>query len=214
MKAILIATTLCLGASLCAQELKPSEKAPVPVAHPAQPKAKGKPRVEIMTTYGPFVVELEPELAPLTVANFLRYVSEDFYTDTIFHRVIEGFMVQGGGLKADLTEKPTHESVANEAEATAKAGLLNLRGTIAMARQDKPQSATAQFYINTVNNPALDHKNETDSGFGYCAFGRVISGMAVVDKLEKVRTGWRHGMQSVPDLTVRIKSAHRLPDVP
>ena len=211
MKAILIATILCLGASLAAQEQKPSEKAP-PSAAAERPKAK--PRVRIVTTYGPFVVELEPELAPRTVANFLRYVSEDFYTDTIFHRVIEGFMVQGGGLKADLAEKPTHEPVPNEAGATAKAGLLNLRGTIAMARQDAPQSATAQFYINTVNNPALDHKNETDSGFGYCAFGRVIEGMDVVDKMEKVRTGWRHGMQNVPDLALRIKSAQRLPDLP
>ena len=222
MKAILAATMLCLGSSLAAQAQKPPEQptAPAPAGIPAPPKAegavaaKGKPRVQIVTTYGPFVVELEPELAPRTVANFLRYVSEGFYSDTIFHRVIEGFMVQGGGLKADLTEKTTHEPVPNEAGATAKAGLLNLRGTIAMARQDMPQSATAQFYINTVNNPALDHKNETDSGFGYCAFGRVVSGMEVVDKIEKVRTGWRHGMQNVPDLALRIKSAQRLPDVP
>ena len=225
MNAIVLAVTLGLGASLAAQDKTPPGKAPAPPAAaqpaaavappaPGTPRPAAKPRVQLTTSYGVIVVELEPALAPKTVANFLRYVSEGFYTDTIFHRVIDGFMIQGGGLLADLTEKKTHEPVVNEAPATAKAGLLNTKGTLAMARQDNPQSATAQFYINTADNPGLDHKNLTDGGYGYCAFGRVVAGMDVVAKIEKVRTGWFHGMQNVPDLPLRIKSAQRLPDLP
>jgi cyclophilin family peptidyl-prolyl cis-trans isomerase len=224
MKAFLLALTFCLCAPLTAQGKTPPRKAPkpAPAAEPAPAapapvpaKATPKPRVELVTSYGPMVVELEPDLAPGTVDNFLRYVAEGFYTDTTFHRVIEGFMVQGGGLTADLTEKPTARGpILNEAPATFKAGLRNTRGTIAMARQDKPQSATAQFYINTADNATLDHKDQTDAGYGYCAFGRVVSGMEVVDKIEKVRTVWRRGMQNVPEYPVRIKSAQRLPDQP
>jgi cyclophilin family peptidyl-prolyl cis-trans isomerase len=223
MKTFLLVTTFCLCASLAAQDKPAPPKAPSPVAAapavavPAVPVApppavKPKPRVQIDTSYGPIVVELEPDLAPRTVANFLQYVSEGFYDNTIWHRVIEGFMIQGGGLLTDLTEKPTHAPISNEAPETSKAGLLNTRGTIAMARQDKPQSATAQFYINTVDNNVLDHRDLTDAGFGYCVFGRVISGMEAVDKIVKVHTGWRHGMQNVPEYSVRIKSARRLPD--
>ena len=170
-----------------------------------------KPRVKIDTSYGPFVVELEPELAPGTVANFLRYVKEGFYTDTIFHRVIEGFMVQGGGLMKDFKEKPGHEPIPNEAQATFAAGLKNTRGTVAMARTDAPDSATSQFFVNTVDNPALDPKDKTPAGFGYCVFGRVISGMDAVDKIEKVHTVWFHGTPNVPEFAVRIKSAQLLP---
>jgi cyclophilin family peptidyl-prolyl cis-trans isomerase len=167
--------------------------------------------VQIDTSYGPFVVELEQDLAPKTVANFLRYVQEGFYTDTIFHRVIQGFMVQGGGLLKDLAEKPCHEPIFNEARATFAAGLKNTRGTVAMARTDAPHSSTAQFYINTVDNKSLDPTDDTDAGYGYCVFGRVVSGMAVVDKIEKVHTVWFHGMANVPEYPVRIKSAQTMP---
>lgn len=181
------------------------------LALPAAAQGAPKPKVQIDTSYGPFVVELEPDLAPRTVANFLRYVQEGFYTDTIFHRVIQGFMVQGGGLLKDLKEKPTHEPVFNEARLTFAAGLKNTRGTIAMARTEAPHSATAQFYLNTADNASLDPQNDTDAGFGYCAFGRVISGMAVVDKIERVHTVWFHGMPNVPEYPVRIKAAQLMP---
>jgi len=213
MKAILLAATLGLGASLAAQDKTPPLKVPDPPAAGAV-RAAARPRVQLVTSCGNIVVELEPEAAPGTVANFLRYVAEGFYTDTIFHRVIDGFMIQGGGLRADLTEKKPHEPIPNEARTAAKAGLLNRKGTLAMARQDNPQSATAQFYINTADNPALDPRDPTDAGFGYCVFGHVVEGMAVVTRIEKVRTGWFHGQQNVPDLPVRIKAAQRLPDQP
>jgi len=208
---------LCL--SLCALTLSASAqaaetpKAPVLTqAAPAAPSPAIKPRVRISTSYGPFVVELEPGLAPGTVANFLRYVQEGHYVGTIFHRVIPGFMVQGGGLLDDLSEKPTHDSIQNEAPATFRGGLKNTRGTLAMARKDDPQSATAQFFINTVDNPALDFSSMNASGYGYCAFGRVVEGMEVVDKIEKVRTIWSKGMQSVPEYALKIKAVELLPE--
>jgi cyclophilin family peptidyl-prolyl cis-trans isomerase len=190
MKSLLLAALLCLA---------------LPAA------AQAKPRVQIDTSYGPIVLELEPELAPRTVANFLRYVQEGFYRDTIFHRVIAGFMVQGGGMLKDLTEKPTHEPIPNEAKETFAAGLKNTRGTVAMARTDNPDSATAQFYINTADNPSLDPQEGSAGGYGYCVFGRVVSGLAAVDKIEKVHTVWFHGMSNVPEYPVRIASAELLP---
>jgi len=188
-----------------------AEPAPAPVAEPV-PAPKAKPRVKLETSYGPVVVELEPELAPETVANFLRYVKEGHYAGTIFHRVIPGFMVQGGGLLEDLSEKPTHGPIPNEAPATFKAGLKNVLGTVAMARQTDPQSATAQFYINTNTNVSLDHSAPTAEGYGYCVFGRVVEGMEAILKIEKVNTVWRRGMQSVPEYPVRLKSAEVLPE--
>jgi cyclophilin family peptidyl-prolyl cis-trans isomerase len=178
---------------------------PVPVA---------KPRVQLLTSYGPIVVELEPELAPKTVANFLQYVKDGFYKGTIFHRVIDGFMIQGGGLLEDLAEKPGRDPILNEAPLTFKAGLKNTRGTIAMARTGSPHSASAQFYINLVDNPALDHRDLTEAGYGYCAFGRVVSGMEAVDKIGKVKTEWRRGMGDIPQFPVRLKDAVLLPAQP
>ena len=195
MKAFLLALTLTLGLPLLAS-------------------AAPKPRVRLDTSYGPVVVELEPDVAPETVANFLRYVNEGFYTDTIFHRVIDGFMVQGGGLLKDMTEKPCHDPIHNEARMALRAGLKNTRGTLAMARTEDPDSASAQFYINTANNPDLDPVESDPKSAGYCVFGRVVSGMAAVDKIEKVHTVWRHGMQNVPEYPVRIKSAEVLPETP
>lgn len=182
-------------------------QAPAPAEAP-----RARPRVRIDTSYGPVVVELEPGLAPRTVANFLAYVKEGHYAGTIFHRVIPGFMVQGGGMDKDLNEKPGHAPIPNEAAETFAAGLKNTRGTIAMARTTDPGSATAQFYINLVDNASLDHKDRTAEGYGYCAFGRVVSGMEAVDKIALVTTVMRKGMQNVPEYAVRIKAAEVLPE--
>ena len=142
------------------------------------------PLVLLETSSGDMLLELFEDKAPVTVANFLRYVDEEFYANTIFHRVINGFMIQGGGLSVRMEEKPTHEPIANE----AGNGLKNLCGTVAMARTEEPHSATAQFYINVVDNPELDHQDDSPEGFGYCVFGQVIEGMDVVNKIRKLKT--------------------------
>jgi cyclophilin family peptidyl-prolyl cis-trans isomerase len=170
-----------------------------------------KPRVQLLTSYGPVVVELEPELAPKTVENFLQYVKDGHYKGTIFHRVIEGFMIQGGGRTENLEEKPNRASIMNEAPQTSRAGLKNTRGTIAMARTGAPHSAMAQFYINVADNPRLDHRDLSEDGYGYCVFGRVVSGMEAVDRIARVKTEWRRGMGDVPQFAVRIKDAVLLP---
>lgn len=164
-----------------------------------------KPQVKIVTNYGSITVELEPTLGPKTVANFLRYVQEGHYVGTTFHRVVEGFVIQGGGHLEDLSEKPTHEPIPNESEQTFKGGLKNTRGTIAMARETAPDTANSQFYINTVDNARLDFKDRSEAGIGYCAFGRVVEGMDTVDRISKVRVEWRKGMQNVPEYPVRIR---------
>jgi cyclophilin family peptidyl-prolyl cis-trans isomerase len=164
-----------------------------------------KPQVKIVTNYGSIVVELEPTLAPKTVANFLRYLQEGHFVGTTFHRVVEGFVIQGGGHLEDLSEKPTHDPIPNESERAFKGGLKNTRGTIAMARETAPDTANSQFYINTVDNTRLDFKDASDTGIGYCAFGRVIEGMDTVDRISKVRVEWKKGMQNVPEYPVRIR---------
>lgn len=204
--------TLALVLPLAAQ-LPPAPVAAAPGSAPA-PTPMAKPRVQLLTSYGPIVVELEPELAPKTVENFLQYVRDGHYKGTIFHRVIDGFMIQGGGLLENLEEKPNRAPVLNEAPQTFKAGLKNLRGTIAMARTGSPHSATAQFYINVMDNPRLDHRDMSEEGYGYCVFGRVVSGMEAVDKIAKVKTEWRRGMGDVPQFTVRLKDAVLLPPQP
>lgn len=161
------------------------------------------PRVQLETSQGVIVLELDPQAAPQTVKNFIRYVEIGFYDGTIFHRVIKGFMIQGGGFTADMREKPTQAPIPNE----AFNGLQNKRGTIAMARTMAPHSATSQFFINTVDNPALDHKSKTQRGWGYCVFGKVVQGMEVVDKIEATRTGFNAGHQNVPVVPVTIKRA-------
>ncbi len=142
------------------------------------------PLVLMETSSGDMLLELFEDKAPVTVANFLRYVDEGFYANTIFHRVINDFMIQGGGLGVRMDEKETHPAIQNEAEN----GLQNTRGTIAMARTGDPHSATAQFFINVVDNPELDHQDNTPEGFGYCVFGQVVDGMDVVDKIRKLKT--------------------------
>jgi cyclophilin family peptidyl-prolyl cis-trans isomerase len=145
-----------------------------------------KPKVKFTTNLGTFTVELEPEAAPKTVANFLAYVRSGHYKGTTFHRVIAKFMIQGGGMTADGQEKPTKTPVPNEAKQSLEKGVRNIRGAIAMARTMEPHSATAQFFVNTVDNAFLDYPGQ--DGWGYCAFGHVIDGMATVDKIRDVKT--------------------------
>ncbi len=168
------------------------------ICFPLQANAAGKdksyPKVAIITSKGTIVVELYPDKAPQTVSNFIRYVRSGFYDGTIFHRVIPGFMIQGGGFTKDLKRKDTGRPIINE----AYNGLKNLRGTIAMARTPFPHSATSQFFINVVDNPFLNFKSKTKSGWGYCVFGKVVQGMDVVDNIVKVPTADLHGHQNVP----------------
>ena len=163
------------------------------------------PTVLLETTSGDILIELFTDKAPKTVANFLQYVDEGFYTNTIFHRVIPSFMIQGGGLGARMDEKSTREPVANEADN----GVKNERGTIAMARTRDPHSATAQFFINLVDNSFLDHSAPTLDGWGYCAFGRVTEWMDVVDKIAKVKTKSMGMHENVPVDMVLITNASR-----
>lgn len=142
-------------------------------------------RVKLETSEGNIVIALDMTRAPKTVLNFLEYVRSGFYDGTIFHRVIENFMIQGGGFTPDLQKKQTRPPIINEADN----GLKNRRGTIAMARTFDPHSATAQFFINVVDNPFLDHREKTPRGWGYAVFGRVVKGMNVVDKIRHLRTG-------------------------
>jgi len=170
-------------------------------------QAKGdNPVVIIETSEGTIKVELWPDRAPITVRNFLRYADEGFYDGTIFHRVIPGFMIQGGGLTPDMRTKKTREPIENE----AKADLKNERGTIAMARTSEVNSATAQFFINLVNNDFLNHRDNTPQGFGYAVFGKVIDGMDVVDTIAKVKTTTQGPYENVPVRPVRILSVRRV----
>ena len=147
------------------------------------------------------VIQLNHEKAPKTVDNFLAYCKQNFYTNTIFHRVISNFMIQGGGLTADMVKRETMEAIVNE----ANNGLSNVRGSIAMARIPEPHSATAQFFINVTNNSRLDFRNETPAGWGYCVFGKVIEGMDIVDKISKVKTTVRDNRGDVPIKPITIK---------
>ena len=158
-------------------------------------------KVEIITSLGSIIVQLNQDKAPKTVENFLTYVKSGFYNETIFHRVIEGFMIQGGGMDKDMKTKPTHPSIENE----ASNGLSNLFGTIAMARTSDPHSATAQFFINTEDNPGLDFQSETEEGWGYCVFGEVVEGIEVVNTIEEQTTTTRNGHQDVPEEIIYIK---------
>jgi cyclophilin family peptidyl-prolyl cis-trans isomerase len=168
----------------------------------AQEKEKvANPVVIMETSMGTITLELNREKAPVTVENFLSYANEGFYDGTIFHRVIENFMIQGGGFTPDMVQKETKPTIKNE----AGNGLSNTRGTIAMARTQIVDSATAQFFINVVDNVSLDHKDESVGGFGYCVFGKVTDGMDVVDKIRKVKTGMKMGFNDVPVETVLIK---------
>lgn len=161
------------------------------------------PRVKLTTSQGDIVVALDSAAAPKTVENFLAYVKAGHYDGTIFHRVIAGFMIQGGGFDADMRRKTTRPPIANEADN----GLSNKTGTIAMARTPDPHSASTQFFINVKDNDFLDHRGKTPQGWGYCVFGKVVSGMKVVKAIEHVPTSARSGMRDVPETQVVIKQA-------
>ncbi|NVZ08371.1 peptidyl-prolyl cis-trans isomerase [Allochromatium humboldtianum] len=157
--------------------------------------------IKLTTNHGDILIELDAEKAPKTCANFEQYVRDGHYDGTLFHRVIDGFMIQGGGMNPDFSQKPTRAPIENE----AKNGLKNQAGTIAMARTMQPHSATSQFFINVSNNDFLDYPGQ--DGWGYCVFGRVVEGMETVEAIKGVRTGSRAGHQDVPMEDVVIEKA-------
>lgn len=175
-----------------------------PAAAQNPPSSPSNPLVVLETSMGNITVELYKDRAPISVENFLQYANEGFYDGTIFHRVIRGFMVQAGGFTADMSQKKTREPIRNEATNR----LRNLRGTLAMARTNQVRSATAQFFINTADNAALDHKGMTPDEFGYAVFGKVIGGMEVVDRIEKAKTSQSGPMTDVPVEPVIIKKVY------
>jgi cyclophilin family peptidyl-prolyl cis-trans isomerase len=191
----LVCFALALSGAAIAQETKPA-------APPAA--AKQNPVVVMHTSKGDIEIELFQDKAPISTKNFLRYADEKFYDGTIFHRVIPGFMIQGGGMTPDMERKPTHEAIKNEADN----GLKNETGTIAMARTNAPDSASSQFFINTADNASLDHKGPGPA-FGYAVFGKVRSGMEVVRAIESSKTSMRPPHADVPVETVLIRSVER-----
>ncbi|BBP43822.1 peptidylprolyl isomerase [Thiosulfativibrio zosterae] len=187
-------TLLCLG--LTSQAIAQSD----------EPATGNNPMVLMETSMGNIMIELYPDKAPESVKNFLRYVNEGFYDGTIFHRVIPNFMVQGGGFNKDMQKKMTHAPITNEADN----GLRNEIGTLAMARTNDPQSATAQFFINVAQNSFLDFREKTPRAWGYAVFGRVTQGMKVVNSIRNVKTGFKNGMGDVPVDTVEIIKARQI----
>jgi len=165
--------------------------------------SSSNPRVSLKTSMGDILVELDAENAPISTENFLGYVNDGFYDGTIFHRVIADFMIQGGGMNPDMSQKKTKAPIKNE----AGNGLSNKQGTLAMARTQVVDSATGQFFINTVDNDFLDHQNETTMGFGYAVFGKVVDGMETVNAIRKVATGNSGMHQDVPKDPVLIEKA-------
>lgn len=161
--------------------------------------------VKLLTNFGEITLELDAEKAPISVANFLQYVDNGAYDGTIFHRVIDGFMIQGGGFDTSMNQKPSSDEIKNEADN----GLANDSYTIAMARTSAPHSASNQFFINVGNNEFLNHSAPTSSGWGYCVFGKVTAGMDVIDKIRLVKTTSRKGHQDVPVNNVIIERATR-----
>lgn len=177
------------------------------LAFPLNNSAADKnPKVIMKTTMGDITLELYMDKAPVTVKNFVGYIDDKFYDGTIFHRVIKDFMIQGGGHTADMSKKPTKGSIKNEADN----GLSNKRGTIAMARMPDPHSATAQFFINHIDNTNLDHMDKSDQGYGYCVFGNVVAGMDVVDAIANVKIMTRNGVPNVPRETIEIISVTKV----
>ena len=206
----------CGGSGAPEPEAEPAASEETPAAvEPAEEEPESAPEeeaeasdiiypvVEMATSAGVIRLELYPEKAPVTVENFLTYVRDGFYDGTIFHRVVPGFVIQGGGFTPDMTQKDTRPPIQNEADN----GLKNDRGTICMARTPDPNSATSQFFINTKDNPALDFRDRSTRGWGYAVFGKVIQGMDVVDAIEKVPRTRKSGYDDVPEEPVIIESA-------
>ncbi|MBS1199578.1 MAG: peptidyl-prolyl cis-trans isomerase [Proteobacteria bacterium] len=160
--------------------------------------------VKFETSLGDFVIALDPSRAPVTVANFLQYVDDGHFDGTVFHRVIPGFVIQGGGMTADMSQKPTRRPIENE----ATNGLKNLRGTLSMARTNDVNSATSQFFVNLVDNAFLDHQGPRN--FGYAVFARVVEGMDVIDAIAAVKTGRKRGHEDVPLEPVVVHAARRV----
>lgn len=200
MKRVLLCMLLGMASWARAQDPAPVTEEPAVTNQAAEGE---NPMVIMKTSKGDIQIELFPKQAPETVKNFLQYVDDHHYDGTIFHRVISGFMIQGGGFTAEMDQKPTRAPVKNE----ASNGLKNDRGTIAMARTSDPDSATSQFFINVVDNDGLNRPSP--DGHGYCVFGRVKAGMDVVDAIRGVRTGRRGYMSDVPEETVLINSVSR-----
>jgi len=202
----LVSVSLC--AVVCGAEDKPAEQpadTQQPAAAPAEQKGSVNPMVTMKTSHGDIKIELYPDKAPVTVKNFLSYVDDKFYDGTIFHRVINGFMIQGGGFTPDMAQKTAKAPIKNEAQN----GLKNDRGTLAMARTMVVDSATAQFFINVVDNEFLNFRSPDVRGFGYCVFGKVVEGMDVVDKIKAVPTGQKNGMGDVPNDPIKILEVRR-----
>ena len=198
---VLLPALLAVSVSACAAQKEPkAETAPA-----AQPTAttSSMPRVTLSTNMGDIVVELNPAKAPLSSANFIEYVQSGQYNGTIFHRVIDNFMIQGGGFDQNMQQKPTRAPIQNE----ANNGLKNSRGTIAMARTGDPHSASSQFFINVKDNAFLDHTSPTPQRWGYTVFGQVVEGMDVVDKIKVVQTSNMGGHQNVPTQPIVINQA-------
>ncbi len=164
--------------------------------------------IKIETTYGIIKLELNQEAAPITVENFLSYVRNSFYDGTIFHRVIDGFMIQGGGFNAEMEQKETEEPIENEADN----GLSNSWGTIAMARTNDPHSATSQFFININDNNFLNHTEKSSNGWGYAVFGKLVEGKEVIDKIREATTTRKNGHDDVPEETILIEAITEIPD--
>jgi len=210
---ILMLASFALPAFAAAQDPATPATATTPLPAPAAPvAAPAGPRVALHTTLGDIVLELDPAKAPKSVENFLQYVKDGHYNGTVFHRVIDNFMAQGGGFTADLQQKPTRAPIQNE----ANNGLSNLRGTVAMARTSDPHSAAAQFFINLVDNPRLDYVSDQNSfTWGYAVFGKVVEGMETVDKIRAVETGPQGPFaQDVPKVAVVIERAEVLSAAP
>ncbi len=165
------------------------------------------PQLEVKTSQGTVTIELYQDKAPKTVENFLQYAKDGFFNGTIFHRVIPGFMIQGGGFTPDMKQKETRAQIQNE----ATNGLKNETGTLAMARTNDPHSASAQFFINLKDNAFLDHKAPNDRGWGYAVFGKVVQGFDIVEKIAKIPTGRSGAFQDVPNTPVLIESVKLLP---
>ena len=196
----IVALTLVLGVSLC----QAAQLETMPSQRPAQMPVTGPdPVVKLETSMGDIVLRLDRRKAPVTTENFLQYVKSGHYNGTIFHRVIKDFMIQGGGMTADMKEKDTRAPIKNE----ANNGLRNVRYTIAMARTMNPHSATAQFFINTVDNPFLNFTSASGQGWGYAVFGKVIQGEDVVNKIKMVPTGRKGMHDDVPLSPVVIRKA-------
>jgi cyclophilin family peptidyl-prolyl cis-trans isomerase len=193
-------------AAPAAEEPAPPAPAEEPATETAPAPTGTNPMVEMRTSLGTMRIELYPDKAPKTVENFLQYARDGFYDGTVFHRVIEGFMIQGGGFAPDMTEKETRPPIENE----ASNGLKNVRGSVAMARTNDPHSASSQFFINTVDNPGLDFTAETVQGYGYAVFGQVVEGLETLDAIKKVSTGSRGGHDDVPMNPVVIESVRIL----